>query len=344
MVNLIAERKLQIVTETLKKFQYEDKKKYIICNLKEISMHQSCWFFRKFSSIIPKSLEILISDLTKTKLINKEIAESDYNKTLIEVCEDYFKISSDKNDVEIKNIYHQTKKTSLINKNDNITSSFYTKYGEKIKELDKNGKLFFFGDNPNKDIIKYPNGDIYEGEFKDNEPHGKGILTYINGDIYKGELRNGKPHGKGKLTNSIKNVYKGEFKNGELYKGKLVFNIVDVYKGKFKGNVYEGEFKDGKPCGIGKLTYYNSRDILEGKFNQDLMLGGEGKMTFGSSGNIYEGEFKHNMPEGEGKLSYSNGNIHEGKFRDGKPHGIGKLIYKNGGIREGEFRDSKLAY
>ena len=33
--------------------------------------------------------------------------------------------------------------------------------------------------------INYPNGDHYEGEFKDGEFHGRGILHYANGAKYE---------------------------------------------------------------------------------------------------------------------------------------------------------------
>jgi hypothetical protein len=31
-----------------------------------------------------------------------------------------------------------------------------------------------------KGTIKYDSGDVYEGEFKDSKPHGKGKITYTD--------------------------------------------------------------------------------------------------------------------------------------------------------------------
>ena len=40
-------------------------------------------------------------------------------------------------------------------------------------------------------------GDIYEGDWIDDERHGKGTLSMANGDVYQGEWRNNLKHGPG---------------------------------------------------------------------------------------------------------------------------------------------------
>ena len=40
------------------------------------------------------------------------------------------------------------------------------------------------------------NGDIYEGDFKNDERNGKGIIYYNDDDIYEGEVKNGIRDGK----------------------------------------------------------------------------------------------------------------------------------------------------
>jgi len=46
----------------------------------------------------------------------------------------------------------------------------------------------------------YSNGDIYKGEWKQNQADGKGIMIYVNGETYEGEWKENKKHGKGILT------------------------------------------------------------------------------------------------------------------------------------------------
>jgi hypothetical protein len=43
------------------------------------------------------------------------------------------------------------------------------------------------------------NGDIYEGDFVENEFSGNGTYTFASGDKYVGEFRNGRYNGSGML-------------------------------------------------------------------------------------------------------------------------------------------------
>jgi hypothetical protein len=80
----------------------------------------------------------------------------------------------------------------------------------------------------------------------------------------------------------------------------------------FEGNIYEGEWKDGKRNGQGTLTYSDGRKFI-GEF-KDGLLNGQGTET-NSSGYKFEGVWK-------------DGYIWEGVLYD--PNGDLFMIYKNG--------------
>ena len=113
--------------------------------------------------------------------------------------------------------------------------------------------------------IEFPNGDVYEGEWKFGKQHGRGKITYSSGAVYEGEWKDGKRHGRGKITYPNGAVYEGEWKEDKPH-GHGKYTHPD-------GRVYEGEFEDGERHGDGKYTRANSGVIKEGRFEQGKFVG-----------------------------------------------------------------------
>jgi hypothetical protein len=80
-----------------------------------------------------------------------------------------------------------------------------------------------------KNTFEYPNGDIYEGEWKDGKMHGSGTYTFNNEDTKTQFLD----------TNTNPNQYR--YKNDTL------------------GDVYDGQFKADKPDGLGTYKFADGR-------------------------------------------------------------------------------------
>lgn len=58
--------------------------------------------------------------------------------------------------------------------------------------------------------MKFSNGDVYEGNFKDNYIEGKGRYVYSDGNEYFGDFIANKKEGKGKMLFPKENaVYEG---------------------------------------------------------------------------------------------------------------------------------------
>ena len=62
-------------------------------------------------------------------------------------------------------------------------------------------------------IFTWPNGERYNGGWKDDQRCGQGEMIYINGDIYQGDWKEDKRNGKGMITHPNGKKEKGEWKN-----------------------------------------------------------------------------------------------------------------------------------
>ena len=57
----------------------------------------------------------------------------------------------------------------------------------------------------------YPNGSVYEGQFEDGKPHGRGRITYADGGTYEGDWVRGEITGQGRATYANGSTYEGGF-------------------------------------------------------------------------------------------------------------------------------------
>lgn len=120
--------------------------------------------------------------------------------------------------------------------------------------------------------MKFPNGDIYQGEWSENTMQGTGSYTYRNGDIYSGSWALGKKSGEGTyFYKADSSVIKGTWVEGELSTGTW-----ELYTGDgFVYATYTGAFKMGKPYGDGKFDFPISQLAQTGKFEEVKVAGEE---------------------------------------------------------------------
>jgi hypothetical protein len=147
-------------------------------------------------------------------------------------------------------------------------------------------------------IYKFGNGDVYEGEFKNNEMSGHGIFRYLNGGIYTGSYKNNEMNGQGTF----------EYDNGD---------------------VYEGGFKDEKHSGHGICKYLNG-DVFEGDYENSKMNGhGTYKRA---NGVVYVAEYENGKINGHATYKRANGDVYESEFKKGEIYGPGIYKYANGDV------------
>ena len=173
-------------------------------------------------------------------------------------------------------------------------------------------------------------GTLYEGLFMNGKLNGKGIKKNLNGNIYIGDFIDHLREGKGK-EETTEHIYEGEFKNDKKNgTGKLKYKILN--------DTYEGEFQDNVITGIGFYTWSNN-DTYKGSFVNGKMHG-KGLYKWPDGGEYY-GDYINNIKEGNGVFKWVNGKVFEGPFKNGRPHGVGKLKTNNKEI-EVEFKEGKL--
>ncbi|XP_074074791.1 MORN repeat-containing protein 1 isoform X2 [Macrotis lagotis] len=121
--------------------------------------------------------------------------------------------------------------------------------------------------------------------------------------------------------------YEGEWKDGKKHgHGKLLFK---------DGSYYEGEFVDGEIIGKGQRYWSSSGNTYSGEFFLGE-LQGHGIMMY-KDGGKYEGEFSHGAREGHGTLIDKNGQFYQGSFHENKKHGVGQMTFNNGDTYDGDW-------
>ena len=139
-----------------------------------------------------------------------------------------------------------------------------------------------------KGKITYPNGAVWEGEFKNGLLNGLGTKTFGNGRLSEeGEFKNGRLNGQGRRVyydcRILRQFEEGIFKNGDFVSGKETCH---------DGTTREGNFKRG----IYRILTLPNGDVYKIRKNGWLVLEGDCKNGTGkrisSYGTIEEGEEK----------------------------------------------------
>ncbi len=201
------------------------------------------------------------------------------------------------------------------------------KDGEYDKKFDRKALIgcLYGSEKEGYNVTYYKNGDKYEGYNHKGEHHGYGKLQFNNGYVYEGQFADGQYSGYGTLTKPDGTVQEGIWENGRYegeirnHQGCLSGNCKDEYSVLVEnGNQYFGQFKNGKPNGIGKY-------IL-------------------SNGDIYKGSVSDGKIEGHGTIEYADTKSPDAKIRyvgdikNGKPHGYGSMLFGNGHMYYGQFK------
>lgn len=90
--------------------------------------------------------------------------------------------------------------------------------------------------------MKYSNGGVYYGQWKEDYRHGKGKMKYLNGDVYDGQWEEDYRHGIGEMKYSNGNVYYGKWEKNNRDIGRMTF-LGGTDKVTFDAVPYEDDFR-----------------------------------------------------------------------------------------------------
>ncbi|XP_059416787.1 alsin-like isoform X1 [Carassius carassius] len=202
---------------------------------------------------------------------------------------------------------------------------------------------------------------IYEGRWVSGKPNGRGVVKWPDGRIYTGTFKNGLEDGFGDYVVPSKNLsscdhYQGQWKDGKMHGfGTFRYASGEIYEGFFQDNmrhghgmlrsgklnstspsVFIGQWQYDKKSGYGVFDDITRGEKYMGMWLDDQRQGNAVVVTQFSL--YYEGAFSNNKMMGNGLLLSEDDTTFEGEFsEDWTLNGKGVLTMPNGDYIEGSF-------
>jgi len=190
------------------------------------------------------------------------------------------------------------------------------------------------------------NDGKYVGDIVNMKPNGSGFFVYgkgkWQGDIYEGQWKDGEFHGKGTFTRANGHRFFGEWKSSMLWNITGYDKFGKIIKSYKRGVqvIFRNKDEEEKETSVQKrekgILY---REVPLSKWER----GGKKWITEGNRKihGIYEGEILNGVPDGEGTYTWYNVEKYVGEFRRGFFHGHGTFTYLSGITAVGVFRKNK---
>ncbi|XP_034720690.1 alsin isoform X2 [Etheostoma cragini] len=213
------------------------------------------------------------------------------------------------------------------------TASVDSGLGQKLEPpVSRTASYTFYKDGRLKEAT-------YEGHWLAGKPNGRGVLKWPDGRIYKGTFKNGLEDGFGEFWAPNKTLNKTDHYQGHWKDGKM--HGVGTYR-YASGEVYDGFFQDNMRHGHGVLRSgklnTSSPSVFIGQWLQDKKTG-YGVFDDITKGEKYMGMWQDHLRQGTGVVVTQFGLYYEGAFKDNKMTGTGILLSEDDTTYEGEFSD-----
>ncbi|XP_052746264.1 radial spoke head 10 homolog B isoform X2 [Bicyclus anynana] len=193
--------------------------------------------------------------------------------------------------------------------------------------------------------FQWADGTVYLGQFVENEIKGKGIIQWKDDTWYEGDFAGNLRHGRGLYVDSRKQCsYAGTWHYGTKHADGVIY-----FPGSSK-NSYDGQWVYNVRHGFGSREYCQMSGY-KGEWTQNVRCG-KGLMIWANH-DFYRGEWENGVMSGYGFYiwgAYYNNTMslpslcaYRGFWEKGKRHGYGllNLGYGLGSYYKGEFKDNK---
>jgi len=163
-----------------------------------------------------------------------------------------------------------------------------------------NGEFDDIGQRHGKGSFTYDRGDVYMGQWLNDEAHGEGTYIWGTGGSYIGTSLNGINSGQGVLTLPSGYRYEGEFVEGLKHgQGKERLTNGDIYIGRFWKGARHGEGQCGNSNGSTKICRYDQGHLLPDDVSITPLSDDVGVASFTSKSKTSPDGV---LPEGAGEL------------------------------------------
>ncbi|XP_066542491.1 alsin isoform X2 [Hoplias malabaricus] len=180
----------------------------------------------------------------------------------------------------------------------------------------------------------------YSGRWISGKPHGKGTLKWPDGTVYCGTFKNGLEDGFGDymMPNKTFNKYdryKGHWKEGKMHGfGTYWYATGEVYEGSFQENQRHGHGM----LSSGRMASPSSSSVFVGHWLHDKK-NGYGVFDDITKGEKYMGMWLEDQRQGNGAVITQFGLYYEGVFSNNKMMGKGLLLCEDDTAFEGDFSE-----
>lgn len=114
---------------------------------------------------------------------------------------------------------------------------------------------------------EFENFGMYKGWYRGNRikgfiPHGRGVMRYVNGSVYTGQWKNGTMHGNGTIEWSEGSLYVGQWAHGKR-SGYGTYTWAN-------GDRYVGQWKENEMCGNGTF-FHRDGSVEKGNWKERII-------------------------------------------------------------------------